>query len=54
MYKYKGGGFIVGIPARDISKEEFETFDKVTQEAIKTSGLYELVKKPSAKDTQEE
>lgn len=44
MYKYIGNGFIVGIPARDIPRAEFETFDKATQDVIKSCGLYELVK----------
>ena len=55
MWKYKGKAFIDGIPARDITDEEFRKLSKTDQDAIRGSGLYELVeKKPSAKSTQEE
>lgn len=57
MYKYKGDGFIIGIPARDISDEEFNKMNKEQQEQIKNSPWYELdkpiEKKPSLKRTQE-
>ena len=42
MYKYIGTGWLVGIPARDISKEEFESMDKEKQALVKSCGLYEL------------
>ena len=44
MYKYVGTSFLVGVPARDITKQEFETLTKEQQEAVKNSGLYELAK----------
>jgi hypothetical protein len=44
MYKYLGGGFIVGIPARDISKTEFDALNKTVQDVIKDCGLYKLIK----------
>jgi len=55
MWKYKGKAFIDGIPARDITDEEFEKLSKTDQDAVRSSGLYESdKKKPSAKSTQEE
>lgn len=53
MYKYIGSGFIVGIPARDIPRAEFETFDKETQNVIKSCGLYEFVKVKADKAAEE-
>ena len=44
MYKYLGGGFIVGIPARDISKAEFDAMSKAVQDVVKDCGLYKLIK----------
>lgn len=44
MWKYKGIGFIAGIPARDITESDFANFSKRIQDIIKTCGLYELVK----------
>lgn len=53
MWKYKGNGYVIGIPARDIPEDEFSRMSKEEQELIKSSKLYELVKKQGAKDTQE-
>jgi hypothetical protein len=53
-YKYKGDQFVVGIPARDITDEEFNAMSKEDQETVKTCGFYELEKKKqSPKETQE-
>ena len=41
MLIYKGGGFIAGIPARNLTDEEVEKYDE--KELIK-SGLYEKPK----------
>lgn len=42
MYKYVGdGAAIVGIPARDLSKDEVKELDK---DLIEKSGLYEKIK----------
>lgn len=48
MYKYLGGGFIVGIPARDLTDEEARPY-------LKKSGFLKLYKKvepakPKAKE----
>jgi len=53
MYKYKGDGWIVGVPARDLTEQEFQRLDKDLQEKVKASIYYELVKKQSVKDAQE-
>lgn len=47
--KYIGdGGFLIGIPMRDLTKEESEKFG--TNNLI-NSGLYELAEKPERKPT---
>lgn len=43
MWKYIGSGWIAGIPARDISQEEFQKMDKEERELIETCGLFELM-----------
>lgn len=29
MWEYQGGGYISGVPTRDLSPEEFETFEEL-------------------------
>ena len=53
MYKYKGDGFIVGVPARDLSELEFSALSKDLQEAVKSSKFYELTKKQGIKNAEE-
>ena len=43
MLKYIGGGFILGIPARDLSKAEIKKYGGA--EYLVGTGLYELGKK---------
>lgn len=38
MLKYKGGGFIAGVPARNLTDEEVKTYGK---KRLLDSGLYE-------------
>jgi len=42
-YKFigKGKGFIDGVPARDISAEEFDGLSPELQKAVEKTGLYE-------------
>ncbi len=40
-WKYKGGGFVAGIPARDLTASEGK---KYGEDLIKKSGLYEEIK----------
>lgn len=44
MYKYIGIGFIVGIPARDISAAEFDKMSAADQQTVKECGLYKFIK----------
>ena len=45
MYKYVGNGsWVVGIPARDISADEFAAMDAGDQATVKGCGLYKFVK----------
>jgi hypothetical protein len=57
MWKYKGGGFIPGVPARDITEQEYEQLDAELQKAVRESGLYEqekqVQKKQGPKGSQE-
>ena len=39
-YIYKGGGYFAGVPARDISAEEWAKLPKEIQEAALKPGLY--------------
>ena len=52
MWRYIGNSWIVGIPARDIGKEEFDQMSKTDQQIIKSCGLYQF-EKQSAKSAQE-
>jgi len=40
--KYLGGGYIQGVPARDIPQDEWETLGSRKQELVKQSGLYRI------------
>lgn len=41
MYKYTGdSAYLSGVPARDLTDEEFDTLPKMTQEACLATGLY--------------
>ena len=44
--RYKGGGFIVGIPASDLSQEQV---DKFGLERLLATGLYEDLQPPKPK-----
>ena len=46
MYKYIGDGWIHGIPAKDLSDEEFGKLTKEQQEQVRNSPLYQIEKKP--------
>lgn len=46
-YKYKGNGFVPGIPARDLTDDEAE---QIGVAIIEASGLYEAPKKSVKKD----
>jgi hypothetical protein len=52
MLKYVGGGFLRGVPARNLSDEEVKRFGKVR---LLKSGLYKEVKdkKPAQKADKE-
>lgn len=39
MYKYKGKIFIVGIPARDLTNDEYETHSKKIKKYEKAMGV---------------
>jgi hypothetical protein len=51
---YNGRGIIQGVPARDLTQEEFDALPKGTQELAIDSGVYEIVndkpKKEAVKD----
>jgi hypothetical protein len=49
---YKGGGFIPGVPARDLTEDEVKTHGGV--KALTAHGLYEEKDKPApAKDAKD-
>lgn len=50
MMKYLGGGFLVGVPSRDLTDEEVAQYGK---RRLLDSGLYTEIKK-SRKETQRE
>ena len=41
-YDKASGRTLVGVPARDLAREEFERFPKETQTIILKSGLYRM------------
>jgi len=50
-YIYKGGGYFAGVPARDMSAEEWAKLPKEIQDAALKVGLYVREKeKPEVKD----
>jgi len=46
-YVYQGGGYFVGVPARDMSAEEWAELPKEIQKAALKAGLYKLEKEKS-------
>lgn len=53
---YKGGGFLTGIPARDLSAAEWEALTDGQQQAAIDSNLYEILpdkkQKPAKKGSE--
>ena len=50
IYKFMGGGYLYGAPARDMKEKEWAKLPKQIQEAGLVSGLYERVEtKPQDK-----
>jgi hypothetical protein len=45
MLRYRGGGFLPNVPARDLTADESASFDYV---ALLASGLYEPMDAPAA------
>lgn len=49
VYRYTGPGYVVGIPARDLTEQdlqEIEAREGITRELVEASGLYELAEPP--------
>jgi hypothetical protein len=48
MYKYIGAGFVPGIPAKDLTEEEYKKYnaeyEKITKKSLVEAGLYEKSK----------
>lgn len=41
-YKYVGNGdYLFGVPARDLTKDEFDALNDEQKDAVKKSGVYE-------------
>jgi hypothetical protein len=51
MLKYKGGGFIPDVPARDLTDDEANAYGI---ESLLTSGLYERVEPKAKKEVKTE
>ena len=50
-YVYQGSGYFVGLPARDLSVDEWKQFPKELTKAALKAGLYKLEKqKEEVKD----
>lgn len=43
-YKFIGGGFINGVPARDLDQQDIDVLPDHLKDQIKQSGLYKIVK----------
>jgi hypothetical protein len=51
MIRYTGDGqFIEGIPARDLTDEEFQALSQDKQELVRRSGLYVVARKRTQKE----
>ena len=49
--RYVGDGdYILGVPARDLTKDEFEALSEAQKKQCKESGLYVMPGKKEAKD----
>lgn len=46
--KFIGGGYFIGIPARDLTEDEWNAIPKDEQKAILKSGIYTLVEDKKA------
>lgn len=51
-WRYKGGGFIPGVPARDLTESEMRHFEQEATPGIRKSGLYERVEDPPVEKEQ--
>ncbi len=40
MWQYVGPGFLPGIPARDLTSEDWDHMDEAQRSAVRMSGLY--------------
>ena len=43
--KYIGGGYVIGVPARDLTAAEFADLSLELQAQVLASGFYEIVRK---------
>lgn len=48
--KYLGGGFLHGIPARDLTDDEWQALTKEQRETAVASGLYQEPEIPAKKE----
>jgi len=53
-YIYSGRGIIQGVPAKDLTQEEFEALPKGTQELAIDSGVYKIENDKPAKQAVKE
>jgi hypothetical protein len=52
-YIYKGGGYMIGLPARDMTEDEWKSYpQELTKPALKL-GLYELSKPKPTKEVKD-
>ncbi len=50
---YKGGGYFHGLPARDMTADEWAQFDKQLTRAALQAGLYQVVKVKEVKPNEQ-
>jgi len=50
MIRYLGGGFLHGIPARDLTVDEWQALSDEQRETAVASGLYQEPEKPAKKE----
>jgi hypothetical protein len=48
-YTYTGNGFLSGVPARHLTKEEYDSLSDAQKESVRKSGLYETARGDAAK-----
>lgn len=53
FYIYQGDGYFVGLPARDLSVDEWKQFPKELTKAALNAGMYKLERETTKKEVKD-